>query len=284
MPERLDPLVSVAWLRENIASPDIRIVDATWYLPTDGRDADEDHEAERLPGAVRMDITDVSDHSNPAPHMLPAAVQFGQAVGALGIANTDRVIVYDRGEYAAARVWWMFRIFGHDRVALLDGGLSAWKAVGGAVETGRATPDPVYFATRLRPELVRTMSEMRKLVSRGGATIIDARPAVRFAGELPEIRPGVQSGHMPGAINLPYPELKDPDTGLYRPLNELRAALENAGVDLTSDLVATCGSGVSACEIALTLERLGVEDVPVYDGSWMEWGRYDDTPKISGRK
>jgi thiosulfate/3-mercaptopyruvate sulfurtransferase len=221
-----------------------------------------------IPGAAFFDIDAIADHGTSLPHMLPSAADFASAVGALGIGSGDRVVVYDvRGVVRAARVWWTFRAFGHDAVAVLDGGLRKWQAEGRPVEAGAGKVQARSFTARLRPELVRNVEAMRANLASRAAQVLDARSRGRFAGTEPEPRAGLRGGHIPGSLNLPYETLYRPD-GTLKPPDELRGAVTSAGVDLTRPIVTTCGSGVTASVLALALFQLGRSDVAVYDGSW----------------
>jgi thiosulfate/3-mercaptopyruvate sulfurtransferase len=274
----MDPVVTTDWLAKHLGESDLRVVDGTWHMPQAKRDARAEFEAAHVPGATFFDIDAISDRSTTLPHMLPPAAQFGTAVGALGIGSGDRVVVYDvRGVVSAARVWWTFRAFGHDAVAVLDGGLKKWRDEGRPLERGVASPRPATFTARPRPELVRNVEAMRANIGSRGAQVLDARTAGRFAGTEPEPRAGLRGGHIPGSLNLPYETLYEPDGTLKSP-DELRAAVAGAGVDLGRPIVTTCGSGVTASVLALALYLLGRRDVAVYDGSWSEWGGRADTP------
>ena len=274
----MDPLVTTDWLAKHLTDPDVRVVDGTWHMPQAKRDPRAEFEAVHIPGAVFFDIDAIADRTTTLPHMLPSPEAFGAAVGALGIGNGQRVVVYDvRGVVSAARVWWTFRAFGHDAVAVLDGGLRKWRAEGRPVQRGSATPAHRAFAARLRPELVRDIEAMRaNLVSRA-AQVLDARSAGRFAGTEPEPRPGLRGGHIPGSLNLPYETLYRADGTLKAP-DELRSAITAAGVDVSRPVVTSCGSGVTASVLALALYLVGRPDAAVYDGSWSEWGSRSDTP------
>jgi thiosulfate/3-mercaptopyruvate sulfurtransferase len=275
-----DVLVSAGWLAAYLGEPDLRVVDATFYLPHLGRDARAEFEQAHLPGAVFFDIDAIADHTTTLPHMLPAPSAFADAVGALGIGTGDRVVAYGApGLIASARVWWTFRVFGHDRVAVLDGGSAAWKRDGRPLEAGRPAPAPRRFAATLHKELVADLARMRAILERRDAQIIDARSRGRFAATEPEIRPGLRGGHIPGSLSLPYTELFSPD-GMLRPEADVRGSFQTAGLDLAGPVVATCGSGVSAAVLALAMYRLGRRDAAVYDGSWTEWGGRTDTPVL----
>jgi thiosulfate/3-mercaptopyruvate sulfurtransferase len=274
----MDPLVTTDWLARRLTDPDVRVVDGTWHMPQTGRDARAEFEAAHIPGAVFFDIDAIADRSTTLPHMLPSAEDFAAAVGALGIGNGHRVVVYDvRGVVSAARVWWTFRAFGHDAVSVLDGGLRKWQAEGRRVEPGHPAPARQAFTPRLRPELVRDLEAMRANLDGSSAQVLDARSAGRFAGIEPEPRAGLRGGHIPGSLNLPYETLYRAD-GTLRPPDELRVAITAAGVDLARPVVTSCGSGVTASVLALALYLVGRQDVAVYDGSWSEWGARADTP------
>jgi thiosulfate/3-mercaptopyruvate sulfurtransferase len=274
----MDPLVTTDWLAKRLGETDLRVVDGTWHMPQLGRDARAEFEAGHVAGASFFDIDAIADRTTTLPHMLPAADEFAAAVGGLGIGSDDRVVVYDtRGVVSAARVWWTFRVFGHDAVAVLDGGLRKWRAEGRPVERGPAARPRRTFRARLRPELVRDLSAMRANLDRRVAQVLDARSAGRFAGTEPEPRAGLRGGHIPGSLNLPYETLYRAD-GTLRPPDELREAAVAAGVDLSRPIVTTCGSGVTASVLALALYLAGRPDVAVYDGSWSEWGARSDVP------
>ena len=278
-----DPLVSTEWLAAHLGEPDLKVIDATFYLPHLKRDAAAEFEQAHIPGAVFFDVEAIADHANPLPHMLPDAKAFADAIGALGIATGDRVVAYGgRGLIASARAWWTFRAFGHDRVAVLDGGSAKWKQEGRALEAGRAAPRPQRFAAAYRPELVADLDRMRAVLERRDAQIVDARSRGRFAATEPEIRPGLRGGHIPGSRSLPYNELFRADDDVMLPAEEVGAAFARAGLDAGRPVVATCGSGVSAAVLALGLYRLGRRDASVYDGSWTEWGGRADTPVATG--
>ncbi|HEX2436785.1 MAG TPA: 3-mercaptopyruvate sulfurtransferase [Methylomirabilota bacterium] len=274
----LDPVVTTEWLAAHLRETDLRVVDGSWHMPHLNRDPRAEFEAAHVPGAVFFDIDTIADRSTNLPHMLPSAEHFAAAVGALGIGSGDRVIVYDvRGVVSAARVWWTFRAFGHDGVAVLDGGLKKWRAEGRAVESGPARPTPRVFTARRRPELVRDLEAIRANIGSHAAQVLDARSAGRFAGTEPEPRAGLRGGHIPGSLNLPYETLYRPDGTLKSPA-DLGRAVAASGVDLAKPVVTTCGSGVTASVLALALYVLGRRNVAVYDGSWSEWGARADTP------
>jgi thiosulfate/3-mercaptopyruvate sulfurtransferase len=274
----LPTVVTPEWLAKHLGEPDLRVVDGTWHMPQLQRDAHAEFVAGHIPGAVFFDIDGIADHSTSLPHMLPAADAFADAVGALGIGNDDRIVVYDvRGVVSAARVWWTFRAFGHDRVAVLDGGLRAWKAEGRPIATGQPSPTRRRFRAALRPELVRDLDAMRANLVTRAEQVVDARSRGRFTGTEPEPRAGLRAGHIPGSLNLPYETLYRPD-GTLVPADALRAAFVDAGLALDKPITTTCGSGITAAVLALALHVLGRPDVAIYDGSWTEWGGRTDTP------
>ena len=273
------PLISVEALSRVAGTPGTVVLDASYYLATAGRDARAEYLAGHIPGAVHFDVDALSDATNPLPHMLLPPDRFAEAIGRLGVGDDDRVVVYDTSgtNFSAARAWWMFRIYGHDNVAVLDGGLAAWTRAGHPVEAGEVTRAPAHFTPRYRPELVKSLAEVRAALGSGDAQVVDARSAGRFAGTEPEPRPGLRGGHMPGARNVPYASFTGAD-GLLLDRAGLEARLRDAGVDLDRPVIASCGSGVTACTILLALDVLGHQAHSLYDGSWTEWAARDDTP------
>ncbi|WP_374470473.1 3-mercaptopyruvate sulfurtransferase [Phenylobacterium sp.] len=274
-----DPFVSTAWLAEHLDK--VQVVDATWFLPGEGVGR-ESYAAAHIPGAVFFDIDEVADRSTGLPHMLPSPEAFARAAGALGLTRERPIVVYDaQGVFSAPRVWWTLRAMGFPPPRVLDGGLKKWRAEGRPVETGAVSPPASVVEPRREPALVRDLEAVRELLAGAAAQLVDARPAPRFRGEAPEPRPGLRSGHMPGARNVPFGGLVNPD-GTFKSQAELAEAFRNAGVDLDRPIVTTCGSGVTAAGVALALARLGRDDVPVYDGSWAEWGGRSDTEVVTG--
>ena len=272
------PLVTTDWLAANLSRRNVRVVDGSWHMPQLKRDARAEFAQAHIPGAVFFDIDAIADRRSPLPHMLPRAAEFARGVGTLGIGDGDRVIVYDsRGVVSAARVWWTFRVLGHDRVAVLDGGFPSWRAEGCPVAAGEPAPRPRRFSARLRRRLVRDLLGMRGNLRTRREQVLDARSRGRFAGTEPEPRGGLRSGHIPGSLNLPYEQLYQADGTLLSP-DALRRQFERTGLDLGKPIVTSCGSGVTASVLALALAALGRADVAVYDGSWTEWGGRADTP------
>lgn len=276
MPEAL---VASDWLAANLGAPGVRVVDASWHMPATGRDGRAEFVERHIPGAVYFDIDAIADKASDLPHTLPDAETFAAAVGALGIASDDRVIVYEsQGLFSAGRVWWMFRAMGHDKTAVLDGGLAKWRTEERPIESGEARPARATFRATAVPALVRGRQDMLANVESRAVQVLDARAPGRFAGTDPEPRAGLRSGHIPGSLNLPYPALVDAESGTLLPADALRAVFEGAGIDLARPVITTCGSGVTAAALALGLYLLGRDDTAVYDGSWTEWGGRDDTP------
>jgi thiosulfate/3-mercaptopyruvate sulfurtransferase len=277
-----DPLpavVSTGWLAARLGSFGIRVVDASWYLPGSGRDAAAEYRAGHIPGAVFFDIDAISDQRSPLPHMLPSAADFATAMARLGLNDSDTLVIYDGSgvNLSAGRVWWTFRTFGHDLVAVLDGGMGKWRAEQRAIELGTITLPQGNFTARLDASAVRDLAAVRANIVNRAEQLVDVRSRGRFVGIEPEPRPGLRAGHVPGSINLPFTELVSGDGTLLKP-EALRRRLAEAGVDLNRPVVATCGSGTSACALVLSLHSLGHTQTAVYDGAWSEWGAKADTP------
>lgn len=277
-----DPMVTPAWLSEHLRAPDIRVVDATWFLPGEERDPKALYAERRIPGAIFFDIDEIADTDSALPHMLPPPEKFASRMRKRGIGDGARVVVYDNhGLFSAARVWWTFRVMGHEDVVVLDGGFPAWEAAGCEIEIGPPQNRMErHFTPRVRADLVRSASDMRRIIETNSAPIFDARPAPRFRGEAAEPRAGLKGGHMPGAANVPAGTLTQ--DGKLKSAEELKAVFVDAGADLTRTAICSCGSGVTAAIIALALARLGRWDAAVYDGSWAEWGALPDAPIVTG--
>lgn len=274
-------VVSADWLQGELGKPDLRVLDASFYLPAQKRDADAEYAAGHIPGAIRFDQDKIADHSTNLPHTIPSPGYFATEAGKLGISENDRIVVYDGiGMFASPRVWWLFRVMGAKNVFVLDGGLDGWKAEGRPLETAK----PDYAAATFKPNYdearVVTLDRMRDIVSSGALQIADARSAGRFAAAEPEPRAGMRSGHMPGARSLPSGVFAT--QGRFKSLPELKQTIEDAGIDLSKPVVTSCGSGITAAIITLALESLGHTDNKLYDGSWSEWGSRDDTPVVTG--
>jgi thiosulfate/3-mercaptopyruvate sulfurtransferase len=279
----MDDLVSTEWLERELGAPDLRVVDGSFFLPADGRDARAEYEAGHIPGAVFLDIEEISDGANPAPHMLPPEHKFASRMQSLGLGDGNRFVVYDNSPYhSGARIWWMLRSFGAHYVAMLDGGLQKWTAEGRPMESGRPQVRHGHFTPMLDHSAVADKELVLSLVGDGSHTIVDARGPGRFAGEEAEPRAGLAAGHIPGSLNLPQGKLFNPDNSWKRG-DALRAAFEEAGVDLVKPMVTTCGSGITAAVLLFGAHLLGKDDVKLYDGSWSEWGADPATPKATGR-
>jgi len=275
-------LISTEALAARLGDPDLNILDATWFMPGENRSGRAEYEQAHIPGAVFFDIDALSDADTDLPHMLQTPQAFARDAGALGLRREASVVVYDhQGLFSAPRAWWMLRTMRFHDVRVLDGGLLKWRAEGRPVEAGSVTPSPTTVEVGVYRTLVRDLETVRRTLDGGRAQVVDARAAARFRGEAPEPRPGLPSGHMPGALNVPWGGLVNADGTMKSP-DELRSAFEAGGVDLEGPIVTTCGSGISAAILALGLARLGREDVPIYDGSWTEWASRKDAPIATG--
>jgi thiosulfate/3-mercaptopyruvate sulfurtransferase len=278
-----EALVSTAWLADNLGAPDLRVVDASLYLPGEGLDARHEYETQHIPGAVFFDIDAIKDPGSDLPHMQPPPHIFSSKVRKLGLGDGLRLVIYDqRGIFSAPRVWWTFRYFGHEEVAVLDGGLPKWLNEGRPVEEGEAPAEERHFTPRLNSLLLRDRGQLLANLAGKAEQVVDARSRARFEGAAPEPRQGLRAGHIPGSRNLPFTDLIDAQRQTFLDDAALRERFTAAGVDLRRPIVTTCGSGVTAAVLALGLHRLGSRDVAVYDGSWSEWGLPGDTPVESG--
>lgn len=274
-----ESLVDTAWLAKHLTDPDLRVADATYFLPSQGKDARAEFEARHIPGAVFFDIDEIADSSSPLPHMLPSPEKFASRMRKLGIGDGNRVVVYDaHGLMSATRAWWMLRVFGHKDVAVLDGGLPKWLAEGRPVEDSPPLPRERHFTARLDHSQVRDKAQVMANLKTRREQLLDARAAGRFTGREPELWPGRRSGHIPGSYNLPYTDLLDPNNKTLLPADRLVSKLRDAGIDLKRPVVTSCGSGITATVLAFGLHLIGHRDVAVYDGSWAEWGLPGDTP------
>lgn len=279
-------LVSTEWLLDHHKDKNITILDcsmdSTILYPGTWKSGPEEFAEAHIPGARYFDIDKTSDPSSGLPHTLPKAESFQSVMRKLGVNTDDHIIVYDNCLLrSAARGWWMFRAMGHSRVSILDGGFGAWHKAGGPIESGLQTPQPGNFVADFQPNLFHSKQDMIEILSSRERQIVDARGTPRFRAEVPEPRPGLASGHIPGARNVPYSGLYD-DNGKLKPEADLRQAFISGGVDIDEAIVTTCGSGVTACNLAFALYLLGKEDVPVFDGSWVEWGSAGDVPIETG--
>jgi thiosulfate/3-mercaptopyruvate sulfurtransferase len=274
-------LVSTDWLADHLRDRNLTVVDGSYFLPMQQRDAHAEYRGGHIPGAVFFDIEAVSDHSTELPHMLPGPTQFGEVVGSLGIGDGDTVVVYDSvGLYSAARVWWTFRLFGAKKVYILDGGLPKWKSEGRPLETGDAERAARKFTAEMNVSAVALLDDMRMAQTDDSIQIVDARSPERFAGTAPEPRPGLRPGHMPRSFNVPFGRLIE--NGHLAPRARIEAAFTEAGVDLDKPIITSCGSGVTAAILTFALESIGKEPKGLYDGSWAEWASRPDLPVERG--
>jgi thiosulfate/3-mercaptopyruvate sulfurtransferase len=270
-------LVSTEWLAAHLK--EVRVVDASWYMPDEKREPAKEFEAGHIPGAVFFDIDGICDHTIDLPHMMPPPGEFSKAAGALGIGDGETVVVYDgSGIFSAPRVWWALKAMGHEDVKVLDGGFPKWKREGRGIESGPAKSHPKFFTAIPKPALVRDFAAVMDIVKNKTAQMVDARSAGRFTAQEPEPRAGVRGGHMPGALNVHYRKLIAED-GTLKPQDQLRAAFD--AVDLGRPIVTTCGSGLSAAVLMLALTEIGVREAALYDGSWTEWGSRPDAPVVT---
>lgn len=279
----MEQLVSTEWLAKELGASDLRVVDASMFLPSDNRNAAAEFEAEHIPGAVFMDLSEIVDSANPLPMMLPGAEKFASRMQSLGLGDGSRIVIYDNSPWKSApRAWWMLsQVFGAHGVAVLDGGLAKWKAEGRALESGKPTVRHRHFTAWKNDKVVRDKAQMRANIDSKAEQVVDARGAARFTGEEADPRPNVGSGHIPGSRNLPYSSVYNAD-GTWKRGDELKDVFEGAGIDLAKPLVATCGSGLTASSIVFGAHLLGMENVALYDGSWSDWGSDPETPKAMG--
>jgi len=275
-------LVSTDWLARHLRDPDLRVLDASWYLPAQNRDAKADYAAAHIPGARFFDIDEISDQRSDLPHMAPPSEKFISRMRAMGVGDGHQVVVYDgAGIFSAARVWWTFRLMGKLDVAVLDGGLPKWQAEGREIEDMPPIIRDRHMTVSRQNQLVKDVTQVAHAAKLGEAEILDARSAARFRGEAPEPRAGLRSGHIPGSKNIPFAEVLNPDGTMKEPA-ALKAVFLAAGVDLTKPAITSCGSGVTAAILSLALERIGHRNHALYDGSWSEWGMYDDLRVATG--
>ncbi|MBA3054350.1 MAG: 3-mercaptopyruvate sulfurtransferase [Sphingomonadales bacterium] len=278
----MDSLVTTAWLAEEIGACDLRIIDATKHLHGAGRNAFAEYEEGHIPGAVFMDLENLVDHASPVENSMPNAKEFAARMAALGIGDGSRIVLYDDSAVkTSARAWFMLRMFGAQNVAILDGGIARWRAEGRPVTAGRQERRQRHFTPWSDASQLRSKEQMLANIASQSEQVLDARSAARFSGNVPESRPAMASGHIPGSINLPYTVLYNPD-GTFKDVSGLREAFTATGVDFSRPVVTTCGSGVTACVLTFGMHLLGKEDVALYDGSWSEWGCDPATPKSVG--
>ncbi len=280
----MENVVSTEWLAKELGAPDLLVFDATKYLPNENKDGKLLFREARIPSARYFDIDLFADQDTSLPHMAPTPGRFEKLAAAAGISNASRIVFYDqKGIQSSARGWWLLRLFGHEQSAVLDGGLPKWLAEGHATESGEApAPQPAQFTADFRAERLRGIGDIKRVVRQGGggALILDARAKGRFDGTAPEPRPGMPSGHMPGAASLPFNELMSAD-GTFKPAAALRARFEQAGVEAEQPVITSCGTGVTACILTLGMVLAGFPEPAVYDGSWTEWAGRPETPKVT---
>ncbi len=275
-------LVSTGWLADHLKDPDLRILDATWFLPNESRNGKEEYEAGHIPGARFFDIDDISDSRSELPHMMPSTEKFMSRMRKMGVGDGHQIVVYDgMGLFSAARVWWMFRLMGKTDIAVLDGGFPKWQAEGHPVEDLPPVIRDRHMTTSRQNQMVKDVTQVAAASKLGDYVIVDARAPERFRGEAPEPRKGLRSGHIPNSRNVFYRDLLNPDGTMKEP-DLMRGIFENAGVDLSKPAILSCGSGVTAAILALAMERMGKTDHAVYDGSWSEWGTFHDLPIATG--
>lgn len=275
-------LVSTDWLKSHLRDPDLRLLDASWYLPNQNRDGRAEYEKAHIPGARFFDIDEISDHRSKLPHMVPPVEKFMSRMRAMGVGDGHQVVVYDgAGIFSAARVWWLFRLFGKRDVAVLDGGLPKWRAEGGAIEDIPPVIRDRHMTVSVQNHLVKDVTQVAHAAKLRDYEIVDARAEARFRGEAPEPREGLRSGHIPGSKNVPFDQILNSDRTM-KDAEGIRAAFEAAGVDLSKPVITTCGSGVTAAILMLGLARMGHEKASLYDGSWAEWGMYSDLNIATG--
>ncbi len=275
-------LVSTEWLAERLRYPDMRILDASWHMPADNRDARAEYDTAHIPGARFFDIDEISDLRSNLPHTVPPVEKFMARMRAMGVGDGHQIVVYDsKGLFSAARVWWLFRLMGKMDIAVLDGGLPKWQAEGRPIDDMPPTIKDRHMTVQRQAHLIKDVTQVAAASKLGDYEIIDARAPERFRGDVAEPRPGLRSGHIPNSKNLPFPELLNGD-GTLKDTDGLMAAFQSAGVDLSKPAITTCGSGVTAAILSLAMERLGKADHAVYDGSWSEWGMYDDLKVSQG--
>ncbi|WP_299846183.1 3-mercaptopyruvate sulfurtransferase [uncultured Roseovarius sp.] len=275
-------LVSTDWLGAHLKDPDLRLLDGTWFMPDDDRDAKAAYESAHIPGARFFDIDDISDHRSDLPHMVPPVEKFMSRLRAMGVGDGHQVVVYDQqGVMSAPRVWWLFRLMGQENIAVLDGGLPKWMAEDRAIEDLPPVVRDRHMTVRRQNQMVKDVTQVSSASKLGDYEILDARSTGRFRGEAPEPREGLRSGHIPGSKSIPYTELLT-GNGTMKSPDDLRAVFAAAKVDMSMPVITSCGSGITAAIINLALERVGKTDHALYDGSWTEWGAYPTVPVATG--